>query len=101
MSNIMGLTIKKSAFVVNNTSTKHQFFETEVARLMDRLYGTALRFTRNASDAEDMLSTTLEKAWNCLDSLEDTNRFDGWIMRILSQYLYQPVATRKDTSTDF
>ena len=63
---------------------KHAFFENAVSNLMDRLYGTALRFTRNASDAEDLLATTLEKAWSCLDSLADLDRFDGWIMRILS-----------------
>ena len=63
---------------------KHAFFENAVSNLMDRLYGTALRFTRNASDAEDLLATALEKAWSCLDSLDDLDRFDGWIMRILS-----------------
>lgn len=70
--------------VVNQISNKHEFFEAGVSRMMDRLYGTSLRFTRNASDAEDLLSASLEKAWNCLDSLEDVERFDGWMMRILS-----------------
>ena len=28
----------------------HAFFEAAVSRLMDRLYGAAMRFTRNASD---------------------------------------------------
>ena len=63
---------------------KHAFFESAVSRLMDRLYGAAMRFTRNASDAEDLMAEALEKAWNALDSLDDRDRFDGWIMRILS-----------------
>ena len=63
---------------------KHAFFETAVSRLMDRLYGAAMRFTRNASDAEDLMAETLGKGWNALDSLDDRDRFDGWIMRILS-----------------
>jgi RNA polymerase sigma factor (sigma-70 family) len=63
---------------------KHQFFEQAASALMDRMYAAAMRFTRNAADAEDLLATTLEKAWNNLDSLDDRNRFDGWAMRILS-----------------
>ena len=69
---------------VNVAADKHAFFEAAVGRVMDRMYGAAMRFTRNASDAEDLMAETLEKAWNCLDSLEDRARFDGWIMRILS-----------------
>ena len=52
--------------------------------MMDRMYGASMRFTRNASDAEDLLAETLEKAWHRLDSLQDLDKFDGWIMRILS-----------------
>ena len=62
--------------VLANAATKtmsepldnHAFFEAAVSRLMDRLYGAAMRFTRNASDAEDLMAEALEKAWNALDS---------------------------------
>ncbi|MEM7290786.1 MAG: sigma-70 family RNA polymerase sigma factor [Pseudomonadota bacterium] len=67
-----------------NETDKHAFFESAVTRLMERLYGAAMRFTRNASDAEDLMSEALEKAWNNLDSLQDREKFDGWMMRILS-----------------
>ncbi len=60
------------------------FFSAGVTRLMDRLYGAAMRFTRNSADAEDLMAEALEKAWNGLDSLDDRDKFDGWIMRILS-----------------
>ena len=63
---------------------KREFFESAVSRIMDRLYGTAMRFTRNPSDAEDLMAESLEKAWNNLDRLQDRNSFDGWMMRILS-----------------
>jgi DNA-directed RNA polymerase specialized sigma24 family protein len=32
------------------------FFRAEIKRLTDRLYGTALRLTRNPADAEDLVS---------------------------------------------
>lgn len=63
---------------------KQAFFSAGVTRLMDRLYGAALRFTRNSADAEDLVASALEKAWHGLDSLDDRDRFDGWMMRILS-----------------
>ena len=69
---------------MSEAPNNHAFFEAAVSRLMDRLYGAAMRFTRNASDAEDLMAEALEKAWNALDSLDDRDRFDGWIMRILS-----------------
>lgn len=60
------------------------FFEQEVVRLMDRLYGTALRLTRNADDAEDVVAETVSKAWAKLDELRDPERFEGWLFHILS-----------------
>ena len=60
------------------------FFEAQVLRLMDRLYGTALRLTRDASEAEDLVAETVARAWSKLDDLLDRDRFDGWIFRILA-----------------
>jgi RNA polymerase sigma-70 factor (ECF subfamily) len=67
------------------TSDEHarQFFETEVERLMDRLYGMALRLTRNRTDAEDLVAEALAKAWAHLPSLHDVQCFEKWVFRIL------------------
>lgn len=61
-----------------------EIFSAAVSRLMNRLYGAAMRYTRNAGDAEDLLAEVLEKAWRRFDSLEDRDNFDGWMMRILT-----------------
>jgi RNA polymerase sigma-70 factor, ECF subfamily len=60
-----------------------QFFEAEVERLLDRLYGTALRLARNEADAEDLVAEALSKAWARLDSLHDRQSFEKWVFRIL------------------
>jgi RNA polymerase sigma-70 factor (ECF subfamily) len=60
------------------------FFRGEVERLMDRLYGTALRLTRNPADAEDLVSETIVKAWAGLGQLADRKAFPKWIFRILA-----------------
>jgi RNA polymerase sigma factor (sigma-70 family) len=60
------------------------FFAAEVERLADRLYGTALRLTRNPEDAEDLVAETVAKAWARLDDLREPPRFEAWIQRILN-----------------
>lgn len=62
---------------------KKRFFADEVDRLMDRLYGTALRLTRNGSDAEDLVAEALTRAWSKLDTLADPQSFEKWVFRIL------------------
>ena len=62
----------------------HDFFAERVARLTDRLYGTALRLTRNSADAEDLVAATVAKAWAKLGELSDPQSFDAWIQRILA-----------------
>lgn len=76
------------------TSTRHYLpvaspqerkdqFERQVAHLMDRLYGTALRLARNPDDAEDVVAETISNAWKKLDQLDDCAHMEGWLFRIL------------------
>lgn len=59
-------------------------FEQVVERLMDRLYGAALRLTRDPDDAEDIVAETIGTAWRRLDQLRDEQRLEGWLFRILN-----------------
>lgn len=59
-------------------------FEAEVAATMDRLYGAALRLTRNRVDAEELVAEAVAKAWIGRASLENPAQFQGWIFRILT-----------------
>ena len=61
-----------------------QFFEAEVLRLMDKLYGRALRLTRNPADAEDLVADAVAKGWNKRNELRDPQCFEAWIFRILT-----------------
>ncbi|WP_372958765.1 RNA polymerase sigma factor [Marinobacter sp.] len=62
---------------------RQQLFEQQVEHLMDRLYGTALRLTRNRDEAEDVVAEAVSQAWRRLDQLEDPTRVEGWLFRIL------------------
>lgn len=59
------------------------FCESEISALLDRLYATALRLTRNRSDAEDLVADSVVKALDNLASLRDPSCFKGWMFRIL------------------
>lgn len=72
----------RSTSPVASKERKDQF-EQEVTRLMDRLYGTALRLARNPDDAEDVVAETVSNAWKKLDQLADLAHMEGWLFRIL------------------
>ncbi len=63
---------------------RRKLFEAEVMRLMDRLYGTALRLTRDPDEAEDVVAESIGKAWAKLDDLRDLRCLEGWLFRILN-----------------
>jgi len=63
---------------------RRRFFECEVERLLDRLYGTAVRLTRSETEAEDLVAEALTKAWARLDDLQDLQAFEKWVFTILA-----------------
>lgn len=65
-------------------STNRDFFTAHIESHLDGLYGAALRFTRNKSDAEDLVAETVTRAWSRIESLEDTSRFLPWMLRIMA-----------------
>jgi RNA polymerase sigma-70 factor (ECF subfamily) len=66
------------------TDADRAFFEQEITGLLDRLYGTALRLSKNRADAEDLVAETVTKAWANFGSLHDRQCFRGWLFRILT-----------------
>lgn len=60
------------------------WFEEEIQRLLPRLMATAVHFTRNRADAEDLVADTVLKALENLESLEDRDALGAWLCRILT-----------------
>lgn len=63
---------------------RRELFAAEVDRLMDRLYGTALRLARDPDDAEDIVAETVTSAWARLDQLREPEHLEGWLFQILN-----------------
>jgi RNA polymerase sigma-70 factor (ECF subfamily) len=59
-------------------------FEHEAMPLADRLYGAALRMTRNQSDAEDLVQETYLKAYAGYASFQAGTNLKAWLYRILT-----------------
>jgi RNA polymerase sigma-70 factor (ECF subfamily) len=78
---------------------RRRFFQSEVERLMDRLYGTGVRLTRNAADAEDLVAEALTTAWSRLDTLKDLQAFEKWVFRILTNTFVSRQRRRRETPT--
>lgn len=58
-------------------------FEADALPYLDQLYGTALRMTRNSTDAEDLVQETFAKAFAAFASYEQGTNLRAWLFRIL------------------
>ncbi|MCZ7687185.1 MAG: sigma-70 family RNA polymerase sigma factor [Sandaracinaceae bacterium] len=59
-------------------------FEREALKHLDALYGAALRLTRSASDAEDLVQDSFVKAYRFYDRFEPGTNMKAWLFRILT-----------------
>jgi RNA polymerase sigma-70 factor (ECF subfamily) len=59
-------------------------FERDVLPLLPSLYGAALRMTRNAPDAEDLVQETYLRAFRGFWSFQEGTNLKAWLYRILT-----------------
>jgi RNA polymerase sigma-70 factor (ECF subfamily) len=59
-------------------------FAEQAMRYMDQLYSHALRMTRNASDAEDLVQETYLKAYRGFGGFQEGTNLRAWLFRILT-----------------
>lgn len=62
----------------------HARFERDVLPHLSRLYPAALRMTRNASDAEDLVQETSAKAYAAFHQFRPDTNLRAWLNRILA-----------------
>ena len=51
---------------------------------MDQLYAAALRMTRNAADAEDLVQEAYLRAYRGYDGFQEGTNLRAWLFRILT-----------------
>jgi RNA polymerase sigma-70 factor, ECF subfamily len=70
-------------------------FEQAVAPVMGQLYPAALRMTKNASDAEDLVQETVTKAFTAFHQFQPGTNLRAWLYRILSNTFINGYRKRK------
>lgn len=68
----------------NDAAERLHSFELQAIPLMPQLYGAALRWTRNPSDAEDLVQETFAKAFNAWSQFEQGTNLKAWLYRIMT-----------------
>ncbi|MEY3587949.1 MAG: polymerase subfamily sigma factor [Actinomycetota bacterium] len=59
-------------------------FAADATAFAPQLFSTAVRMTRNRSDAEDLVQETYMKAWRAYDSYEEGTNLRAWLFRIMT-----------------
>lgn len=75
-------------------------FEALLEPLLDSAYGTALRFTRNQADAEDLVQEAALLAHRGFGTFMPESNFRAWFFRILTNCFYSRYRKRKREGTE-
>lgn len=72
----------------NTDSGRRRRFEAEVLPHLDALNRTALRLTRSASDADDLVQDAVLKAYRFFDHYEPGTNIRAWLLKILTNLFF-------------
>ncbi len=63
---------------------RKEYFEQVAFEHMNSLYSTALRYTKNTQEAEDLVQDTYMRAYRFFDKFQRGTNFKAWIFKILT-----------------
>ena len=78
-------------------------FERDAMQYAPQLYSAALRMTRNAADAEDVVQETFLKAYRAYHTFQEGTNLKAWLYRILTNTYINRYRkkVRRPTEVDF
>lgn len=90
------------------STAERKRFEAEALPAINALYRTALRLTKNAADAEDLVQETYVKAYRFWNKYEPGSNCRAWLFRIMTNVFINeyrsrsrsPVSTSSDELDD-
>ena len=63
---------------------RRERFETDAMPYVDQLFGAAMRYTRNRSDAEDLVQDAMTKAYQSFHQYQPGTNLRAWLYRVLT-----------------
>lgn len=75
-------------------------FEALLEPILDAAYGTALRFTRNAADAEDLVQEAALLAFRGFHTFQSGSSFRAWFFRVLTNCYFSRYRKQKRHGTE-
>lgn len=76
---------------------KRKQFEADAVPHMDALLRTALRMTKNQSDAEDLVQETMVKAYRFWDKFEPGSNCRAWLFKIMTNIFINEYRSKSRT----
>jgi RNA polymerase sigma-70 factor (ECF subfamily) len=80
-------------------SAKEQF-TSEAMQYAPQLFSTALRMTRNRSDAEDLVQETYVKGWRSFHTFQEGTNLRAWLFRIMTNTYINKYNAKKRKGTE-
>jgi RNA polymerase sigma-70 factor (ECF subfamily) len=80
-------------------SAKEQF-TSDAMQYAPQLFSTALRMTRNRSDAEDLVQDTYVKGWRSFHTFEEGTNLRAWLFRIMTNTYINKYNAKKRKGTE-
>jgi RNA polymerase sigma-70 factor (ECF subfamily) len=80
-------------------SAKEQF-TSDAMQYAPQLFSTALRMTRNRSDAEDLVQETYVKGWRSFHTFEEDTNLRAWLFRIMTNTYINKYNAKKRKGTE-
>ncbi len=77
-----------------NSALQRKAFENEALPHMDALHRTALRMTKNAPDAEDLVQEAYVKAYRFWDKFKPGTNCRAWLFRIMTNIFINEYRSR-------
>lgn len=80
-------------------STKDKF-TSDAMQYAPQLFSTALRMTRNRSDAEDLVQETYIKGWRSFHTFQEGTNLRAWLFRIMTNTYINKYNAQKRKGTE-
>jgi len=75
-------------------------FTADAMQYAPQLFSTALRMTRNRSDAEDLVQETYVKGWRSFHTFEEGTNLRAWLFRIMTNTYINKYNAKKRKGTE-